>query len=152
MPEAFLLRQTADGVSDPFIEQFVALMNEDLNTAGAIGLMIEKVREMNKLLDSCDGSIDEPVRLQLANDRQKLLLAGRVLGLLEKEPAQFFDELSGFEDDSIDPAEIEKMIEDRKAARKAKDWSRADEIRDHLKEMGVVLEDGPQGTTWRMDV
>jgi len=44
------------------------------------------------------------------------------------------------------------MIEDRKAARKAKDWSRADEIRDHLKEMGVVLEDGPQGTSWRIDV
>ncbi|MBW2215823.1 MAG: cysteine--tRNA ligase [Deltaproteobacteria bacterium] len=153
VPEAFLSEdQPAELIHDPFIEQFTGAMNEDLNTAGAIGLMFEKVREMNKLLDSCDGSVDEPVRLQLANDRQKLLLAGRVLGLLEKEPAQFFDELSGFEDDSIDPAEIEKMIEDRKAARKAKDWSRADEIRDHLKEMGVVLEDGPQGTTWRMDV
>jgi len=134
------------------MEQFKSAMNEDLNTAGAIGLMFEKVREMNKVLDSCEDPVDEPVRLQLANDRRNLLLAGRVLGLLEKTPAQFFDELSGFEDDSIDPAEIEKMIEERKAARTAKDWSRADEIRDHLKEMGVVLEDGPQGTTWRMDV
>lgn len=153
VPEAFLSEdQPAELIHDPFIEQFTGAMNEDLNTAGAIGLMFEKVREMNKLLDSCDGSVDEPVRLQLANDRRNLLLAGRVLGLLEETPAQFFYELSGSGGDSIDPSEIEKMIEDRKAARKAKDWSRADEIRDHLKEMGVVLEDGPQGTTWRMDV
>ena len=153
VPEAFLSEdQPAELIHDPFIEQFTGAMNEDLNTAGAIGLMFEKVREMNKLLDSCEGSVDEPVRFQLANDRQNLLLAGRVLGLLEETPAQFFDELSGSGGNSIDPAEIEKMIEDRKAAREAKDWSRADEIRDHLKEMGVVLEDGPQGTTWRMDV
>jgi len=153
VPEAFLSGdQPAELVHDPFIEQFTDAMNEDLNTAGAIGLMFEKVREMNKLLDSSEGSVDEPVKLRLAGDRQKLLLAGRVLGLLEETPAQFFDELSGFGGHSIDPAKIEKMIEERKAARKAKDWSRADEIRDHLKEMGVVLEDGPQGTTWRMDV
>ena len=48
--------------------------------------------------------------------------------------------------------EIERMIGERAGARTKKDWKRADAIRDHLQEMGIVLEDGPQGTTWRFDV
>ena len=76
------------------MEQFTDTMDEDLNTAGAIGLMFEKVREMNKLLDSCKGPVDEATRLRLTNDRHNLFLAGRVLGLLQESPAQFFDELS----------------------------------------------------------
>ena len=52
-------RSAGRAIHDPFIEQFIDAMNEDLNTAGAIGLMFEKVREMNKLLDSCEGSVDE---------------------------------------------------------------------------------------------
>jgi cysteinyl-tRNA synthetase len=44
------------------------------------------------------------------------------------------------------------MIEDRNTARASKDWAKADEIRERLKGLGVILEDGPQGTTWRLDV
>ncbi len=153
-PEALLSDDQPDELlQDEFVEQFMNFMDADLNTAGAIGLMFEKVRDINKQLDSCEGSVDESSSFQLAKDRNNLLIAGRVLGLLEESPARFFDGLSCLsEGKGVDSAEIEKLIEDRKTARKEKDWVGADEIRDKLKEMGVVLEDGPQGTIWRLDV
>ena len=156
IPEAFLSEDQlaqAELRPDPFIEQFVNVMDEDLNTAGAVGLMFDKVREINKLLDSAICAIDENTRRRLVNDRRLLFLAGRVLGLLEEKHSQFFDELSySHEGKPIDPSETETMIEERAVARGKKDWAKSDEIRDRLKEMGVVLEDGPKGTTWRFDV
>jgi cysteinyl-tRNA synthetase len=68
-----------------------------------------------------------------------------VLGLLEQEPDVFLQ--SGAQADG-EVAEIESLIQQRLDARKAKDWA-ADAARDRLNEMGIVLEDGPQGTTWR---
>ena len=52
----------------------------------------------------------------------------------------------------MEVSEIEKMIQERDIARKKKDWKKADAIRDKLKEMGIILEDTPQGTKWRLDV
>ncbi len=57
----------------------------------------------------------------------------------------------GLEDSELTPAAIEALIAERAAARKAKDFKRSDAIRDELKSKGVVLEDGPQGTTWKME-
>ncbi len=154
MPDAFLSEdQAPDLEHDPFIEEFISTMDEDLNTAGAVGLIFEKVREINKLLDSDEGSVDASLQRRLANDRRHMFIACRVLGLLEEDPARFFDELSALSVvKHADPSEIEKMIEERTAARSKKDWGKSDEIRDRLKDMGVVLEDGPRGTTWRLDV
>ena len=136
---------------DPFLAQFIDLMDDDLNTAGAIALIFDKVREINKLLDSGDVEFDETTRHQLLSGRHNLLLTGRILGLLEESPAEFFAQLT----DAVrisDSAEIERMIEERGRARANKDWAKADEIREVLKDMGVVLEDGPGETTWRYDV
>ncbi len=127
------------------------MMDDDLNTAGAIGLVFEKVREMNKLLDSDKGPLNDTTRSRLENDRHQLFLAARVLGLLHEQPEDFFRQLAGTQKHA-DPAEIEKMIADRTEARAAKDWAKSDEIRERLKGLGVILEDGPQGTTWRLDV
>jgi len=143
---AFLLNQP-----DTFMEQFIDMMDDDLNTAGAVGLVFEKVREMNKSMDCINGAMDETTRSHLADERRQLLLAGRVLGLLKETPKGFFRQLTS-EVGAVDPSEIEKMIEKRGAAKATKDWAKADEIRDRLKEMGVILEDGPKGTTWRFDV
>jgi len=138
-------------IHDTFMEQFINMMDDDLNTAGAIGLIFEKVREINKIMDSSNGNIDDTVCRQLTNIRHQVLAAGRILGLLEDDPEWFFSQISS-SDEHPDPAEIEKIIEERNQARKERDWKRADEIRDRLKEMGVLMEDGPKGTTWRFDV
>ena len=80
----------------------------------------------------------------LASHMRKL---SAVLGLLEQEPEAFLQ--SGAQADDGEVAEIEALIQQRLDARKAKDWAAADAARDRLNEMGIVLEDGPQGTTWR---
>ncbi len=141
----------ADFVNDPFVEEFAGMMDDDLNTAGAIGLVFEKVREINRAIDSNPNSIDETMHRTLSNDRNRFLYAGQVLGFLRETPEAFFEQLAGTKKEA-DPGEIEEMVKARTAARAGKDWARADEIRDRLKEMGVVLEDGPQGSTWRLDV
>jgi len=135
----------------PFMERFLEMMDDDLNTGGAIGLIFEKVREMNRVMDASDGSTDENARIGLESDRIQLLNAGRILGLLNETPSDFFAQLTDAFP-RIDSQEIEALIEKRTAARAQKDWAASDAIRDRLKKMGVVLEDGPKGTTWRLDV
>lgn len=72
---------------------------------------------------------------------------GGVLGLLQQQPEQFLQ--SGAAAEADDVAEIELLIKTRNDARASKNWALADEARNKLTEMGIVLEDGPQGTTWR---
>jgi cysteinyl-tRNA synthetase len=80
-----------------------------------------------------------------------LNLIGRVLGLFQERPDTFFEQLADTSAD-IDDSQIEDLIKERSDARLQKDWGRSDEIRDTLRKMGVILEDGPEGTTWRLDV
>jgi cysteinyl-tRNA synthetase len=136
---------------DPFIEQFVHFMDDDMNSAGVMGLLFEKVKEMNVLMGAGGKSIDAETRTQLASDRRNFLMAGRVLGVLQERPSRFLEKLSDVSEE-IDTAEIETLIAARTEARNAKDWAKADGIRDRLRAMGIVLEDGPQGTDWRLDV
>ncbi len=137
--------------NDGLLGQFVDLMDDDLNTAGAIGLVFEKVREMNRLMDTHDAGPDVSILERLKEERHDLFTVARVLGILDSEPDEFFSEIAQAGND-IDRDEIERMIQERRDARAGKDWARADDIRDRLQEMGVVLEDGPKGTTWRFDV
>jgi cysteinyl-tRNA synthetase len=136
---------------DPFMEQFVHFMDDDMNSAGVIGLLFEKIKEMNILMDSGRESVDAGTRLKLASDRLNFLMAARVLGVLQERPSEFLEQLSGASE-KIDTTEIETLIHARAEARKAKDWAKADGIRGQLKALGIVLEDGPQGTVWRFDV
>lgn len=131
-----------------FLKQFVKIMDDDLNTAGAIGLVFDKVKQINRLLDAEPG---KQALAELKEDRRHLYSAAHVLGLLTRDPETFFEEISRSAD-RVDADEIERMIAERTRARAEKDWARADAVRDRLKEMGVILEDGPQGTSWRMEV
>ncbi|MBC8466511.1 MAG: cysteine--tRNA ligase, partial [Deltaproteobacteria bacterium] len=83
--------------------------------------------------------------------RDQLNLIGRVLGLFQERPGTFFEQLADISED-IDDSQIEDLIKERSDARAEKNWAKSDEIRDTLRKMGVILEDGPEGTTWRLDV
>ena len=112
-------------------EEFIAAMEDDLNTADAIGVLFTLAKEINIL--SSDAATKKGTLTACLDTFNEL--AG-VLGLLYVT-----------EEANLD-GEIEALIEERTAARKNKDFKRADEIRDQLKNMGIILEDTPQGVKW----
>ena len=124
---------------DAFEARFIEAMDDDFNTPEAYSVLFDMAREVNRLKAE-----DAHAANALASHMRKL---SAVLGLLEQEPEAFLQ--SGAQADDGEVAEIEALIQQRLDARKAKDWAAADAARDRLNEMGIVLEDGPQGTTWR---
>jgi cysteinyl-tRNA synthetase len=120
--------------------KFEEAMNDDLNTAVALSVLFDLVRVANKLLDD-DSATRETLQ---AIDEQFSKLGGDVLGVVKAEYA----ETSGTDDAAVDKL-VGILIEQRAAARKAKDFGTADAIRDKLDAAGVVLEDKPDGTQWR---
>jgi cysteinyl-tRNA synthetase len=101
--------------------RFTEAMDDDLNTANAIALLFEKVKEMNKAMDS---PLDDPSKATLSLERRHLYLAAAVLGFLAEEPEAFFEALAA-STQAADSGEIENLIEERTSARKNKDWAKA---------------------------
>ncbi len=141
----------AGSQDDPFLEKFIQCMNDDLNTAAALGHVFEKVKEMNREMDTLPVEPDQANLEKLRLDRRHLFRLARVLGLLNERPEDFFARLSKTADD-MDSDEIDRLVQERAKARAEKDWAGADAIRDRLDGMGIILEDSPQGTTWRRKV
>ncbi|MEC5343236.1 cysteine--tRNA ligase [Brenneria populi] len=137
------LRGTDRGVEakggEEFEARFREAMDDDFNTPEAYSVLFDMAREVNRLK-----SEDRLAASHLAAALRKL---AKVLGLLEQDPELFLQ--SGAQADDDDVKEIERLIKQRKDARQAKEWALADDARDRLNEMGIILEDGPQGTTWR---
>ncbi|MBP8173836.1 MAG: cysteine--tRNA ligase [Aeromonadaceae bacterium] len=123
---------------EEFVARFRQAMDDDFNTPEAYSVLFELAREVNRLKG--EGSA---LAAGLAGRLREL--AG-VLGLLGQDPEAFFQGNAGADDEV---AEIEALIKARNDARAAKDWPAADAARNRLNELGIVLEDGAQGTTWR---
>jgi cysteinyl-tRNA synthetase len=131
-------------------------MDDDFNTPEALAVLFDLAREINRLKES-----DVAVAAALAGVLREL---GRMLGILQDDPDTW---LKGGITINVKPAHInhgiipetdssiytderiDELIEQREDARKSKNWAKADCIRDDLQAAGIVLEDGPQGTTWR---
>ncbi|MFZ7147149.1 cysteine--tRNA ligase [Avibacterium avium] len=135
------LRDTVPSVApqggEEFVAQFKEAMDDDFNTPNAISVLFEMAREINKLKGE-----DKTKANQLAARLREL---GDILGLLQQDPESFLQ--AGADDDEV--AKIEALIKQRNEARAAKNWAAADEARNQLNAMGIVLEDGANGTTWR---
>ncbi|MBW2000654.1 MAG: cysteine--tRNA ligase, partial [Deltaproteobacteria bacterium] len=95
-----------------FLQDFVKAMDDDLNTAGAIGLIFEKVKELNKLMDHQDGEMDQATAKGLGDGLEQLSIVGGILGILARDAEIFFKELSGQRED-IDPQIIEELVRER---------------------------------------
>lgn len=114
--------------------EFEAHMDDDLNTAAALGVIFEYVRETNAFMDSgqfCAGNVEDAKDL--------LAVFDHVFDVLK--PSQ--------KDGALSDAEVEALIEDRKQARMARNFKRSDEIRDELAEKGIILEDTREGVRWK---
>ncbi|MDG2956167.1 cysteine--tRNA ligase [Bisgaard Taxon 10/6] len=122
---------------DQYVIDFKNAMDDDFNTPGALAVLFELAREINKL------KTEDQAKANRLASRLKQLAA--VLGLLEQDPETFLQGDAATDEVS----KIEALIKRRNDARAEKNWAAADAARDALKEMGVVLEDGANGTTWR---
>lgn len=116
---------------DAFVKKYEAAMDDDLNTADAISVIFELVKYAN--VNVTEKSTKATVELVL-NTVTKLC---DILGIITEKKKEILD------------SDIEALIEERQAARKAKNFARADEIRDQLSDMGIILEDTREGVKWK---
>jgi cysteinyl-tRNA synthetase len=148
LPEAGLeLREKIDQA----LPRFVEAMDDDFNTALALGVLFETVRATNRFL--AEKRELGPVALSLlAHVRHLFAETGGVLGLFTSRPAQWVEGIKATKAGQVDISaeEIEQLIIERSEARKARNFKRGDEIRDMLLEKGIQLLDSAQGTTWNV--
>ncbi len=127
--------------------RFQQSMDDDFNTPVAVAVLFELARDLNKAKEN-----NPATACELAGSLKQL--AG-LLGMLQDDPDSFLKgQVSAQQDsgDGLTETEIEQQIQARIAAKKAKDWAAADNIRNQLKDQGVILEDAPDGTTsWRRE-
>jgi cysteinyl-tRNA synthetase len=117
--------------------QFKEAMEQDLNTAGALGAMFELVRTLNAAIDSNELGIGDVPAVKAAFDRFDRVLG--VLALRRREDRQT----------TVPPEEIERLVAARQDARKRRDFAEGDRIRQQLLDAGIVLEDSAAGTRWK---
>ena len=129
--------QAVELKGNEYVSRFEAAMNDDFNTPEALPVIFELAKEVNRLKETDQQAAAEHAYI--------LITLAAVLGIAQQEPDAF---LKGEQDDD-EVAQIEALIEQRKVARANKDWAAADEARDALTAMGVVLEDSAGKTTWR---
>jgi len=127
-------------VNSRFEKAFCAAMDDDFNTPVALGVLFDLAREINR-----QRSDDLECAAQLGRLLVKL---GGIIGLLQGSPEEY---LQGTDDSAVDGALIDSLIVQRREARANKDWAMADQIRDKLVEMKVVVEDSADGSTWRIE-
>jgi cysteinyl-tRNA synthetase len=114
--------------------RFESAMNDDFNTPEALAVLFELAREINR------GGTATLAQVELLKE------LGGALGILQQDPEVF---LQGAGEGEVSAEAVEQLIAERNAARAEKNWSRADEIRDQLIELGILLDDGREGTSWR---
>ena len=122
-------------------QRFEQALNDDFNTANAVAVLFDLVRDINRAKARHDGQ-----QHALAGLLRKL---AAVLGLLQADADEFLKSQAGQGGSGLADSEIEAMIAARLQARADKDWAEADRIRDELSEAGIVIEDGADGTRWR---
>ena len=132
LPEATPMADTQ------FEKDFHAAMQDDFNTPEALATLFELVREINRVRAD-----DESAAASLGALLRQL---GDLIGILQSDAESY---LRGGAVANDGDAEIDALVAQRNEAKANKDWGTADEIRNKLQEMGIVLEDGPSGTTWR---
>ena len=131
--EKIILKEIGE-VDKGFVQDFECAMNDDLNTPKAISILFEIVKKIN--LEN-----DNLIKRRLVTTLKKL---ANIIGLLREKPELFFQYGSG-----VDTQLIEEMILKRNLARKDKDFDKADEIRDELRSLGIILDDKADGTKWK---
>ncbi|RJP43123.1 MAG: cysteine--tRNA ligase [Desulfobacteraceae bacterium] len=131
--------------------RFSDAMNDDFNSALASGVLFDVVRTFNRRLDALEAGAGEEDKTALGSQIIDLLRMGRILGIMAESPGEYMTRRRQMDmaANTVDPEAVEALIREREAARADRDFKKADEIRDRLKTMNIVLEDRSDGTGWK---
>ncbi|MGD9083017.1 MAG: cysteine--tRNA ligase, partial [Desulfobacterales bacterium] len=134
-------------------QRFSDAMDDDFNSAQGIGILFDTVRSMNRLLDQKKNDLTIEIKKTARSHYADILKIGGILGILGEHPKVYFEKKQTriLEQKSIDPEVIDQMIKERDEARKSKSWEKADQIRNRLADMNIVLEDRAEGTIWKIN-
>jgi cysteinyl-tRNA synthetase len=137
---------------ESFKDRFEEAMDDDFNTAQALGYFYDLQRHLNSLLDISKGRPTEEIISMLKKASDHFQKLGWVLGLFQHNPEVYLNEQKkeGLKRLNLSEEDIFRFIDERNQARKEKNWKRADEIRNNLLSKGIVLEDTPSGTIWKI--
>ncbi len=137
---------------ESFQARFEKAMDDDFNTAQALGCFYDLQTQLNSLLSLSKGQPAEEIAFLLKKGFDHLSTKGWVFGLFREDPDLYLGQQKkdGLNKLNLTEENILQSIEERKLARKEKNWKRADEIRNDLLAKGIVLEDTPTGTTWKI--
>jgi cysteinyl-tRNA synthetase len=126
-------------------------MNDDFNSALASGVLFDVVRTLNRRLDALEAGVGEEDKTVLGAQIIDLLRMGRILGIMVESPGEYMARRREMDmaANTVDPEAVEALIREREAARADRDFKKADEIRDRLKTMNIVVEDRSGGTGWK---
>jgi cysteinyl-tRNA synthetase len=139
------VRQAAEISDEALLESFRREMDDDFNTPRALALVFEEVRSLNRLLDEHAGK-------GVASRTQALVEICKVLGLFQDSPEEFFRRKKErwLAEQGLKADAVENRIRARNQARQERNWQEADRIRDELQAKGILLEDTPTGTVWKV--
>lgn len=137
-------------LSRAFSQKFYAAMDDDFNTAKALGYAFELARAVNRF--SAHKKAKKRGGPVAKAALEALGTVSDALGLMAMSSDAFADEVRSkrLPAMGLQASDVEKKLADRKAARESKEWARADEIRDELDQLGIVVMDRPEGVTWRI--
>jgi len=134
-------------------EMFEEAMDDDFNTASALGVLHRTTRDLNRVLGEVKKDDKGELPSMLCEEAlDTVTMMGNVLGILGCDPTDYFrkKQAEGIKHVAVSEEEILKRIEEREIARGKKDWKRADQVREELLKQGILLEDTPQGTIWKV--
>jgi cysteinyl-tRNA synthetase len=137
-----------------FKDNFFSAMDDDFNTAAATGFVFDFITDLNKLIYAPSLSLSEDILLFLHEIKEFFTDFSTITGLFTLAPGEFIrrEKEKFLNEKGIDEEFISGRIEKRNLFREKKEWDKADEIREELKKNGIILEDTPNSTEWRIDV
>jgi cysteinyl-tRNA synthetase len=154
---AFLAAAKRPGQEEPalepvagMLEAFVEHMRNDFNTSGALGALSKPLSEVNALLASGKG-VSKPQRyFTIAGFVSRMEEVAEILGCFGQDPQAWLQQRRDMKAarTGLDLDRVQVLLSRRQAARQARDWAAADAIRDEMAQLGVKVQDGPEGSTW----
>ncbi|GAB4419509.1 MAG: hypothetical protein OHK0032_15380 [Thermodesulfovibrionales bacterium] len=149
-PKPSVEEKTLEETLSTFMNRFKEAMDDDFNTAQALGYIFELIREVNRFLDTRPSG--QKAKELVLKTKDLLFQTGNVLNIFSKSPGEWYDSLMKTKNIPFTKEEILDRIRQRQEARQMKDWARADAIRKELEEKGIILEDKKDGTAWKVSI